>query len=249
MEFEGVDRRPRELERRCRASGSFEDAVAWLRERLRTGDLAPERARLAAWLGHPAAEAVTGMRFGDEPLRRASDVRRAEAALWEGVAVAGAEAAQRALLADARRLQAAARVVLGRGAARDDRRKAAGWLRAAAQVLEAARDLVVAGAATSGPGAPTRADVTLLGLRRPPLRGALDPEGLQAYQDLPAALERLVASFDGPARPWVATRTWWRFRALQQALRVELVPWALGPGDPLRGPELGRGQQPSARLA
>lgn len=49
------DEKLRELERRWRDSGSTEDEAAYLRERVRTGDLSHERLALLAYLGHPAA--------------------------------------------------------------------------------------------------------------------------------------------------------------------------------------------------
>lgn len=50
-----ADQRLRALERRWQASGSVEDEAAWLRERVRVGDLAEERLFLAAYLGHEPA--------------------------------------------------------------------------------------------------------------------------------------------------------------------------------------------------
>lgn len=55
------DERLRALERRWRESGSTEDEAAWLAERLRTGSLLPDRLRLAAHCGHPAASLLLGM--------------------------------------------------------------------------------------------------------------------------------------------------------------------------------------------
>lgn len=51
MSDEGI----RELERRWRETQSPEDEAAWLRQRLRTGDLTEDRLRLAAYCQHPAA--------------------------------------------------------------------------------------------------------------------------------------------------------------------------------------------------
>ena len=49
------DQKLRELERRWRETGSVEDEAAYLRERVRVGDLTQERLELAAYLGHAAA--------------------------------------------------------------------------------------------------------------------------------------------------------------------------------------------------
>lgn len=48
----------RALEHRWRASGSPEDEVAWLRERLRRGELDTRKLLLPAYLGYPAARAL-----------------------------------------------------------------------------------------------------------------------------------------------------------------------------------------------
>lgn len=48
-----------ELEQRFRENGSVEDEAAWLRARLRAGEVSAEHARLAAALGDPAATRAT----------------------------------------------------------------------------------------------------------------------------------------------------------------------------------------------
>jgi hypothetical protein len=50
----------RELERRYKQSGTLEDQVAWLRARVRSGDLSPDRVLVAAALGDPAAIQLSG---------------------------------------------------------------------------------------------------------------------------------------------------------------------------------------------
>lgn len=52
------DERLRALERRWRASGELEDEVAWLGERLRSGQLSQDQIGLAAYLGSEAARGV-----------------------------------------------------------------------------------------------------------------------------------------------------------------------------------------------
>ena len=54
------DARLRELERRWRESGSVEDEAAYLRERVRVGDLRQDRLELAAYCGHEAAARISG---------------------------------------------------------------------------------------------------------------------------------------------------------------------------------------------
>lgn len=52
------DQRLRELERKWRESGSVEDEAAYLRERVRVGDLTQERLELAAHCGHEGARSA-----------------------------------------------------------------------------------------------------------------------------------------------------------------------------------------------
>lgn len=54
------DERLRELERRWKETGSTEDEAAYLRERLRVGDLPLDRVELAAEAAYPAALLVVG---------------------------------------------------------------------------------------------------------------------------------------------------------------------------------------------
>ena len=54
------DQKLRDLERRWRETGSVEDEAAYLRERVRVGDLTQERLELAAYCGHEGARAALG---------------------------------------------------------------------------------------------------------------------------------------------------------------------------------------------
>lgn len=56
-----TDARLRTLERRWRETGASADHACFLVERLRTGELPVERARLAAYLGDPAAREALGI--------------------------------------------------------------------------------------------------------------------------------------------------------------------------------------------
>ena len=55
-----TDSRLQELKRTWEASGSVEDEAAYLRERVRVGDLTQERLELAAYCGHEGASAAAG---------------------------------------------------------------------------------------------------------------------------------------------------------------------------------------------
>lgn len=52
------DQRLRELERLWRDSGKVEDEASYLRERVRVGDLTPQRLEVAAYCGHEAAKSL-----------------------------------------------------------------------------------------------------------------------------------------------------------------------------------------------
>ena len=53
------DEKLRELERRFKETGSVEDEAAWLKERVRVGDLTQERLELAAYCGYEGAALAT----------------------------------------------------------------------------------------------------------------------------------------------------------------------------------------------
>lgn len=97
------DSKLRELERRWRDTGDVQDEAAWLKERVRVGDLSREVVELCALCGHEAALLV---------LPSPSALTRLGTRMWEAVAgkwlseplrkVAGHEAAVRAAVAVAR---------------------------------------------------------------------------------------------------------------------------------------------------
>ncbi len=97
------DTKLRELERRWRDTGAVQDEAAWLKERVRVGDLSREVVELCALCGHEAALLV---------LPSPSGLTRLGTRMWEAVAgkwlseplrkVAGHEAAVRAAVAVAR---------------------------------------------------------------------------------------------------------------------------------------------------
>lgn len=62
------DAKLRELERRFKESGRVEDEAAWLRERVRAGELDPERLALAAYVGHPGASRAVDDAAGPDDL-------------------------------------------------------------------------------------------------------------------------------------------------------------------------------------
>lgn len=66
------DQRLRALERKYRESGTVEDEAAYLRERVRVGDLTLERLELAAYCGHEGARRAAQSR--EQPATRARDI-------------------------------------------------------------------------------------------------------------------------------------------------------------------------------
>lgn len=58
-----TDERLRELERRWKETSSLDDEVAYLRERVRVGDLSQERLELAAFVGHAASQQCLNQPF------------------------------------------------------------------------------------------------------------------------------------------------------------------------------------------
>lgn len=98
-----TDARLRELERHFKESGSAEDEAAWLRERLRTGDLDPQRLELAARIGHRAAKRVEPSYEGPPPIPRPLRSKIDFARSWaEPLEEAAVEVRRRATLATAR---------------------------------------------------------------------------------------------------------------------------------------------------
>ena len=62
----------RHIERRARETGSIDDEAAYLKGRVRAGDLDPCRLRLAARLGHPAAQQLVNDLVIGELIARSS---------------------------------------------------------------------------------------------------------------------------------------------------------------------------------
>lgn len=177
----------RRLERRWRESESLEDEIALLNEKLRLGDIRPERVELAAYLGHPAAELCLA---------------------WDGDSAWG----------DGQRL---------RGVSRFDK--------------ESRVRIAIAGATSSL----TRDQKIVWRVE--------DPEGWRAlyaaedWVDCPCAAHREAAGLAAAADPrgvgGAAARAAWRrptqgaraalVGGVEAEVLAEVVPWALGYGDPV----------------
>jgi len=73
-----TDEKLRALERRWRESGSVDDEAAWLRERVKQGDLSQEMLGLAAHCGHQASQIVLGDVDNPHSLKQPDWVSRLE---------------------------------------------------------------------------------------------------------------------------------------------------------------------------
>lgn len=232
--------------------------MAYLRERLRAGDLDPERVRLAAWLGHPAAERAAELRFEVRNARardalaglvQAPELIQGTLARWgDGLIAFGSEVALRAALADARRcVTAIARsdaeeeLASAASAFAADASASATWRRVFTEATDAAVRWLLA-------PTPESVDAARVALRR-----RTDPGFAQQFLSWgPSRTRQDWIDLDRAA--WVLTLgvegqridDWWhyrrpdegtgavaRYRAVRAALREEVLPWALGWRDPL----------------
>lgn len=201
-----TDARLRQLERRWRESGAERDHARYLVERLRTGELSLERARLAAHLGEPAAREALGL--DDEPADPGGQRAWAVAlGSWRG------QVAARAALAAARLVLP----VFDRGLNPDPRPRRA--LRAAELCVVCPCDGHTARAAAAGEHAEAVAHDDAGTAVWEAVRATLGPAS-----EVLGALEAAVVAA-GRVTSVVAVRA---------AIREALVPWALGYGDPVQ---------------
>jgi hypothetical protein len=218
-----ADERWRALERRWQQTGAVADEAALLAERVRAGDLSEARVRLVAWLGHEAA----GPGFDTSALVDAAALRGAERAFWRGVVGFGPETAVRAALALARRSRRQIDEVL-QGITAKGRRpteSVLAWGRAASQCVDSAVSWVLA---------PTALAREVLERDVARATSAEVPPG-QVVRDLATAVQILTDLADGgDGRPWSDVATAQALDDVRAALRLEVVPWALGLRDPLR---------------
>jgi len=226
-----TDSRLQELERAWKASGSLEDGVAYLHERVRTGELSQERLRLASRCGDPAAARAVG----HDCTATMSPCFRC----WHEISVlasvandGGPEVALRAAIAAGRRHQARWEQVLAEAGA--DALSAHAWIswrKREGQLLS--------------PSWRTRVEAAL----RLAEDRALDP-GAHSKQELRSTLRELRAGGSFNLRwarlplamllgqpggdDWNGLRHGLDYPTLFAAIRAELAPWLLGLGDPLR---------------
>lgn len=252
------DERLRELERTWRRTGSVDDEVAFLQERVRTGALGERDVRLAAWLGHPAAERLAGRGAAFVVPEQASPAE----AFWRGVLEHGELARVRTIVTAARhatrrvgeelasprptRAQTRARALLDSTRPPEDslEREAWGWWRAVRQALDSATSFALEPCHEARRA--LQRDVALLDYRGVPLLWTRAPTAAVAagIRDLVAAVGQLEATFAGapPASPYDRWRglSPARLMALRKAACAEVAPWALGTGDVLRDELAGR---------
>ena len=208
----------RELERRFRETGSVEDEAAWLRARVQAGELEQGKLELAAYCGHEGARSLFAAREDDLPPTKARELRR-----WiRGLSRAGRTPQVRAALA-----VVTPEVRTGSPEVRHLLASAAQWCLTPSQ----ARADQAEAAATCLP--PNEDD--------PGYQEGDDGRFLEARSvaNLAAAAQRhdkddqafdywLKLAFhnvaEGPL--WIAEA--------KSTIQAELVPWALGYGDPVR---------------
>lgn len=255
------DERLRDLERAWRRTRSVDDEAAFLRERVRVGELEDGRVGLAAWLGHPAAEQLAGPAAAFVAPRRGTS---ASETFWRGVLAHGEQAAVRAIVAETRRATRRVTEALTRGQAQPTRaltrlraivapdgltgdppeREASGWWRAIMRIVESATSWVLAPGDEAREVLARDLDRVAVGRIPPALFEARPRPVGAAVSDLARGLEQLEATLAG-VRPG-SDRDPWRGMTVERLSRLratmcaEVAPWALGTGDALRDELQGR---------
>lgn len=230
-----TDQRLRELERRWLETGTDADEGAYLQECVRAGRLSPARLTLAAYCGHPALggpeDPTSSLGVWVERMPFAVRSRRVDRN-WARIPIAAA----RALEPVGRVLGASAVLSQGLNAA-EALLLDGGQIEAACQTREVLRDDIYTRQPDSWDTVPP--DVALVWLVEVAFRAliegvrsitefqdrakvALYPEGVWSVQ--PGVEDALESCF-----PRAEGRLW----GLRLAIRDELVPWALGYGDPV----------------
>lgn len=232
-----IDERLRRITRDAVALGTDADRVRLLTERLRAGVLSPARLKLAAGLGHPLA----CLALGREPARPTDPC-----ALLEPFTGLDPEARARLALAAARLALERPAPSVGEDALPRVHAGLTAWVRS--------------GQRTPLPSEPRRVLVSVKFSRAVPpgyRTCYMDGENLALHlsrvaRDAPGAHDDLLRVLSG-ARRW-ATRgvavlarergdwaEWWAEaapaagKAVVDALRREVAPWAVGEADPLAG--------------
>jgi hypothetical protein len=227
------DSKLRDAERRWQQTGAVEDEAALLQEQLRAGELSEARVQLAAWLGHAAAQQVTGMRVLAFELGDGAAVGKAQVELWNGLLRAGPESASRALIAHARHCVSVIRGELD-ALAPGSPTAAHAWLRAGTRCVDDAIVWRLTGTAESRE-ALARDASEFLRTPQAPLPPAASELAIEACRDLVQNVLALDQAVHGPAAcPWASTWVAERFRTIRRIVQAEVVPWALRRGDPLR---------------
>jgi len=215
------DERLRELERRWQETGALADQAAFLKERVRSGGLEPERVRLAAFLGSELAKAALGAE--PEPPGVEGDV---DLQAWvEAIAAYGQPALARLAVAAA---DHSARMVSSSGIP--------------PRAVQAAEEQILCPCDAHAEEARRRADPAW----EPPDHPMRMPGDLAlaarsaartAASSLPEARDaaRLAArearrALDRVPDPFGGTGT----ASLRRTITRELLPWALDEGDPIR---------------
>ncbi len=225
----------RAKERRFRETGDVADEVAWLRERLRAGEISRERVDLARYCGNDAAALVLGITCENEPI--CFKCSQLESVLDGLTRWGGAEARIRAAITAASLVLETWVKVYGEGGTealskilwyswqpREGRILSLGWgdLRAAMEEgLERAWQAVLANPAPRE---------TLLNLRAT-LQALMDAHPGFNLRPVTLAVDALLAR---PALDWHSVMYVRNTETLFAAIGREVSTWALGYGDPVR---------------
>jgi hypothetical protein len=226
----------RSLERRFHETGALADEIAWLAERLRTGELTRERAGVAALCGHKATQKLLDLGCdGMSSCFKCYDAVELLAAFKDRAGAGGQEAELRVTIAAARAFQRFWTETHARGGMealsdvlwrthhpREGRLLHGTW--------DAFRQLVERAIAT--------AESRVFG---PEPRNAELGKALEATDRYGPGFDLRPAKFPigsllTPDRPvdWVALGYEVPRRQLLDAIAAELIPWALGSADPVR---------------
>jgi len=196
-----------ELERAFKDTGSVEDEAAWLRERVRRGELDEHQISIAAYFGYPAAELVAArIGAGRSDLEPPADLTEAGKQAW----LRFNQCPAKVVLRPMERLRVMIADARGRIEGSYPRTISTGSKEIAAEFFREAGRAALA-------GEPWRADDARLQYL---LRS--QPRGLRALE----ALNALIRLGKG-AEPETHSME-------RQAQLREVVPWLLGYGDPLR---------------
>ena len=232
------DGRLRDLERRFRSTGTTVDEAAWLAERVRVGELPAGRVELAALLGSEAARTILGA--GPPPKPWKAWLERAVRTTWPpnhawAALPTGWEVAVRATVALARAIDAP-RVETRMGWVPERERDQATQALEAAEAWAACpcREHAIAAHEVLHPGlVDARNHVQAVQIYAGAAKVASTQGGCDVHPGCDRVVRNMLATCTKAAKLVGAART-------RPVVEAEVLPWALGLGDPLLARVRGR---------